>query len=382
MLGNQDVILLGKREVGSTSVAATSRSSSSPAASETTSTSAKLLRAGGNLLLLDEPTNDLDVDTLRGARGGPRPPSPSATRSVFLDRIATHILAFEGDSQTTWFEGSCREFEDWGPRQHRAAPHRVQVGLAEPLTVGAGRRSEPDRCQTCRVSSRPQDDSLHPRCGHESHSECLVATALRDSNRCLILERAPRGLRGSLVDFSAWSASRARPTRARRSPARLGSGSGRLRRSPSVTFGVPGCSPGADAVHDGAGLRRESSRTTPCRARHVGAAPTRAASSGRLCGRHRSSLPPCRTGSARRSSSSRSSGHHVARTVARRARPRLHWWSWPNRLRTTPCAQEVRSTSRPEERARSVSYFVVAAILLSKFGDCLGWSCSSASRSS
>ena len=77
---------------------------------------AKLLRAGGNVLLLDEPTNDLDVDTLRAleeallAFGG-------CTVVIthdrwFLDRIATHILAFEGDSETVWFEGTYAEYEE------------------------------------------------------------------------------------------------------------------------------------------------------------------------------------------------------------------------------------------------------------------------------
>ena len=72
---------------------------------------AKLLKTGGNLLLLDEPTNDLDVDTLARTRGRPARPFPAAPWSIshdrwFLDRIATHILAFEGDSEVTWFEGN------------------------------------------------------------------------------------------------------------------------------------------------------------------------------------------------------------------------------------------------------------------------------------
>ena len=70
---------------------------------------AKLLRSGGNLMLLDEPTNDLDVDTLRALEGAPRFAGCAVVISHdrwFLDRIATHILAFEGDSQVTWFEGS------------------------------------------------------------------------------------------------------------------------------------------------------------------------------------------------------------------------------------------------------------------------------------
>ena len=70
---------------------------------------AKLLRSGGNVLLLDEPTNDLDVDTLRALEDALLDFAGCAVVIThdrwFLDRVATHILAFEGDSQTTWFEG-------------------------------------------------------------------------------------------------------------------------------------------------------------------------------------------------------------------------------------------------------------------------------------
>ena len=77
---------------------------------------AKLLAGGGNLLLLDEPTNDLDVDTLRALEEALVAWSGCAMITShdrwFLDRIATHILAFEGDSQVTWFEGNYQEYED------------------------------------------------------------------------------------------------------------------------------------------------------------------------------------------------------------------------------------------------------------------------------
>jgi ATPase subunit of ABC transporter with duplicated ATPase domains len=73
---------------------------------------AKLLKSGGNLLLLDEPTNDLDVDTLRALEDALLDFAGCAVvishDRWFLDRIATHILAFEGDSQVTWFEGTRR----------------------------------------------------------------------------------------------------------------------------------------------------------------------------------------------------------------------------------------------------------------------------------
>ncbi|MEC7580531.1 MAG: energy-dependent translational throttle protein EttA [Actinomycetota bacterium] len=78
---------------------------------------AKLLKAGGNVLLLDEPTNDLDVDTLRALETGLESfPGCAVVISHdrwFLDRIATHVLAFEGDSQVRWFEGNFSEYEEF-----------------------------------------------------------------------------------------------------------------------------------------------------------------------------------------------------------------------------------------------------------------------------
>jgi energy-dependent translational throttle protein EttA len=94
---------------------------------------AKLLRAGGNLLLLDEPTNDLDVDTLRALEDALLDFAGCAAvishDRWFLDRVATHILAFEGDSQVTWFEGSFEGYEQWvretrGPEA--LEPHRIK----------------------------------------------------------------------------------------------------------------------------------------------------------------------------------------------------------------------------------------------------------------
>jgi len=76
---------------------------------------AKLLRSGGNVLLLDEPTNDLDVETLRALEEAllsfPGCAVVISHDRWFLDRIATHILAFEGDSQVTWFEGNYADYE-------------------------------------------------------------------------------------------------------------------------------------------------------------------------------------------------------------------------------------------------------------------------------
>jgi ATPase subunit of ABC transporter with duplicated ATPase domains len=76
---------------------------------------AKLLRRGGNVLLLDEPTNDLDVDTLRSLEDALLSFAGCAVvishDRWFLDRIATHILAFEGDSKVVWFEGNYQDYE-------------------------------------------------------------------------------------------------------------------------------------------------------------------------------------------------------------------------------------------------------------------------------
>ncbi|HLU26297.1 MAG TPA: energy-dependent translational throttle protein EttA [Longimicrobiales bacterium] len=94
---------------------------------------AKLLRSGGNVILLDEPTNDLDVDTLRALEEALLSFAGCAVvvshDRWFLDRIATHILAFEGDSRVVWFEGNYQEYE--ADRKRRLGPeadqpHRVK----------------------------------------------------------------------------------------------------------------------------------------------------------------------------------------------------------------------------------------------------------------
>jgi energy-dependent translational throttle protein EttA len=89
---------------------------------------AKLLREGGNLLLLDEPTNDLDVDTLRALEEALLAFAGCAVvvshDRWFLDRIATHVLAFEGDSQARWFEGNFEAYESFRREQLGAAAER------------------------------------------------------------------------------------------------------------------------------------------------------------------------------------------------------------------------------------------------------------------
>jgi ATPase subunit of ABC transporter with duplicated ATPase domains len=94
---------------------------------------AKLLKSGGNLLLLDEPTNDLDVDTLRALEDALLDFSGCGVvishDRWFLDRIATHMLAFEGDSEVVWFEGNYQAYiEDLKKRKGADAdqPHRIK----------------------------------------------------------------------------------------------------------------------------------------------------------------------------------------------------------------------------------------------------------------
>src|SRR3712207_1906145 len=93
---------------------------------------AKLLKSGGNVLLLDEPTNDLDVDTLRALEQAlldfPGCAVIISHDRWFLDRICTHVLAFEGDSQVVWFEGNFEAYEE--QRRERLGaeadrPHRI-----------------------------------------------------------------------------------------------------------------------------------------------------------------------------------------------------------------------------------------------------------------
>jgi ATP-binding cassette ChvD family protein len=94
---------------------------------------AKLLQTGGNVLLLDEPTNDLDVDTLRALEAGLES-FPGCVVVIshdrwFLDRIATHILAFEGDSQVRWFEGNVSDYEAFRHKELGTAadqPRRIR----------------------------------------------------------------------------------------------------------------------------------------------------------------------------------------------------------------------------------------------------------------
>ena len=128
--GGQDQIKLGDRTVNSRAYVAGFNFKGSDQQKKVAKLSggernrlhlAKLLRTGGNLLLLDEPTNDLDVDTLRALEEALLAFAGCAVvvshDRWFLDRIATHVLAFEGDSQTRWFEGNFEAYESFRHEQ-------------------------------------------------------------------------------------------------------------------------------------------------------------------------------------------------------------------------------------------------------------------------
>ena len=122
--GGEPTIMLGTREVNSRAYTGSFNFSGSDQQKRVGELSggernrvhlAKLLKSGGNVLLLDEPTNDLDVDTLRSLEDALLDFAGCAViishDRWFLDRIATHILAFEGDSQVEWFEGNYQDYE-------------------------------------------------------------------------------------------------------------------------------------------------------------------------------------------------------------------------------------------------------------------------------
>ncbi|HEY0121506.1 MAG TPA: energy-dependent translational throttle protein EttA [Rhizobium sp.] len=140
--GGNDQILLGKKEVNSRGYVSAFNFKGADQQKKVGSLSggernrvhlAKMLKSGANVLLLDEPTNDLDVDTLRALEEALEDFAGCAViishDRWFLDRIATHILAFEGDSHVEWFEGNFQDYEKDKLRrlgQDAAIPHRVK----------------------------------------------------------------------------------------------------------------------------------------------------------------------------------------------------------------------------------------------------------------
>jgi len=140
--GGNDLILLGKREVNSRAYVSAFNFKGSDQQKKVGQLSggernrvhlAKMLKSGANLLLLDEPTNDLDVDTLRALEEALTEFAGcvlvTSHDRFFLDRIATHMLAFEGDSHVEWFEGNFADYEEDKKRRlgiDSVIPHRIK----------------------------------------------------------------------------------------------------------------------------------------------------------------------------------------------------------------------------------------------------------------
>jgi ATP-binding cassette ChvD family protein len=140
--GGNELILLGKREVNSRGYCSSFNFKGADQQKKVGALSggernrvhlAKMLKSGANVLLLDEPTNDLDVDTLRALEEALEDFAGCAViishDRWFLDRIATHMLAFEGDSHVEWFEGNFQDYEKDKMRrlgQDSVIPHRVK----------------------------------------------------------------------------------------------------------------------------------------------------------------------------------------------------------------------------------------------------------------
>ncbi|HWM83764.1 energy-dependent translational throttle protein EttA [Pseudorhodoplanes sp.] len=140
--GGNDVILVGKKEVNSRAYCSSFNFKGADQQKKVGSLSggernrvhlAKMLRSGANLLLLDEPTNDLDVDTLRALEEALEDFAGCAViishDRWFLDRIATHMLAFEGESHVEWFEGNFQDYEQDKMRRlgtDSTIPHRIK----------------------------------------------------------------------------------------------------------------------------------------------------------------------------------------------------------------------------------------------------------------
>ena len=157
----QDIILLGKKEVNSRGYVSAFNFKGGDQQKKVGSLSggernrvhlAKMLKTGANLLLLDEPTNDLDVDTLRALEEALEDFAGCAViishDRWFLDRIATHILAFEGDSHVEWFEGNFQDYE-------KDKMRRLGDGFRHPA---------PDQVQEVQpLDSRPAADRLLDR---------------------------------------------------------------------------------------------------------------------------------------------------------------------------------------------------------------------------
>ena len=147
--GGNDSILLGKREVNSRAYCSAFNFKGADQQKKVGTLSggernrvhlAKMLKTGANVLLLDEPTNDLDVDTLRALEEALEDFAGCAViishDRWFLDRIATHMLAFEGDSHVEWFEGNFQDYEEDKMRR---------LGADSTIRIGSSKAAYPER---------------------------------------------------------------------------------------------------------------------------------------------------------------------------------------------------------------------------------------------
>jgi ATPase subunit of ABC transporter with duplicated ATPase domains len=151
--GGNEIIYLGKREINSRGYCSTFNFKGGDQQKKVGMLSggernrvhlAKMLKSGANVLLLDEPTNDLDVETLRALEEALEDFAGCAViishDRFFLDRIATHMLAFEGDSHVEWFEGNFQDYEEDKKRRlgtDSTIPKRIKY---KKVSEGVGRR--------------------------------------------------------------------------------------------------------------------------------------------------------------------------------------------------------------------------------------------------
>src|SRR4051794_27660052 len=191
--GGNEQILLGKREVNSRGYVSSFNFKGADQQKKVGSLSggernrvhlAKMLKSGANVLLLDEPTNDLDVDTLRALEEALEDFAGCAViishDRWFLDRIATHILAFEGESHVEWFEGNFQDYEEDKKRRLGAdgdQPHRIKSRKLMRCPIGAGptRRSCARRC--CASAGR----GSNPHRRSSSATPSTISTATRSA---------------------------------------------------------------------------------------------------------------------------------------------------------------------------------------------------------
>ena len=155
---------------------------------------AKMLKSGANVLLLDEPTNDLDVDTLRALEEALEDFAGCAViishDRWFLDRIATHILAFEGDSHVEWFEGNFQDYEEDKMRRlgtDSTIPHRIKYQRVAPVWAA-----------TWYGLRRDRQGGVHRRRQRRQRDAGLQGTPLSAERRRLEFRRDDRSIEGRL----------------------------------------------------------------------------------------------------------------------------------------------------------------------------------------